>query len=73
MGALHAAELAPYGMVGIGRVLRGFRDGFLDAEHEVAVLQGPDDRAFTQALVNLRFTWAVGVRVGHVGSREPGS
>ncbi|MFD7897607.1 TfuA-like protein [Streptomyces sp. NPDC059743] len=54
MGALRAAELASYGMVGIGHIFRGFRDGRLDADDEVAVLQGPDGRALTQALVNLR-------------------
>ncbi|MFJ5842216.1 TfuA-like protein [Streptomyces shenzhenensis] len=54
MGALRAAELAPYGMVGIGRIFQGFRDGHLDADDEVAVLQCPDGKALTQALVNLR-------------------
>lgn len=54
MGALRAAELAPYGMVGIGRIYRAYRSGLLDADDSVAVLQKPDGRPLTQALVNLR-------------------
>ncbi|WP_033309247.1 TfuA-like protein [Streptomyces iakyrus] len=54
MGALRAAELAPYGMVGIGRIYGAFRSGLLDADDEVAVLQEPGGRPLTQALVNLR-------------------
>ncbi|MGW6513723.1 TfuA-like protein, partial [Streptomyces niveus] len=31
MGALRAAELTPYGMVGVGRIFEDFRSGALDA------------------------------------------
>ncbi|MFF1271352.1 TfuA-like protein [Streptomyces anulatus] len=54
MGALRAAELAPYGMVGIGRIFEGFRSGALDADDEVAVLHTEDGRPLSEALVNLR-------------------
>ncbi|MFE7117264.1 TfuA-like protein [Streptomyces sp. NPDC057654] len=54
MGALRAAELAPYGMIGIGRIYEDFRTGALEADDEVAVLHTPDGRALTEALVNLR-------------------
>ncbi|MEV7087562.1 TfuA-like protein [Streptomyces sp. NPDC093085] len=54
MGALRAAELAPYGMVGVGRVFEAFRSGALDADDEVAVLHTDDGRPLTEALVNLR-------------------
>ncbi|MFD5347661.1 TfuA-like protein, partial [Streptomyces anulatus] len=54
MGALRAAELAPYGMVGIGRIFEGFRSGALDADDEVAVLHTDDGRPLSEALVNLR-------------------
>ncbi|MEV7114261.1 TfuA-like protein [Streptomyces anulatus] len=54
MGALRAAELAPYGMVGIGRIFEDFRTGVLDADDEVAVLHTDDGRPLSEALVNLR-------------------
>lgn len=54
MGALRAAELAPYGMVGVGRIFEDFRSGVLDADDEVAVLHTDDGRPLSEALVNLR-------------------
>lgn len=54
VGALRAAELAPYGMVGIGRIFEDFRSGALDADDEVAVLHTDDGNPLSEALVNLR-------------------
>ena len=56
MGALRAAELAKYGMIGTGTVSRMYRDGVLDADDEVAVAHGPapDYRSFTVPLVVVR-------------------
>lgn len=57
MGALRAAELEPFGMVGIGRVFELFRDGDLERDDEVAVVHGPPEsgyRLFSDALVDIR-------------------
>ncbi|RLU86245.1 hypothetical protein CTZ27_25025 [Streptomyces griseocarneus] len=54
MGALRAAELAPYGMTGVGEIFHVFRSGLLDADDEVAVLHTPEGRPLSEALVNLR-------------------
>jgi len=57
MGALRAAELAPFGMRGVGAIYRGFADGTLVADDEVAVAHLPAAygyRATSEALVNLR-------------------
>jgi hypothetical protein len=57
MGALRAAELAPFGMRGVGAIYRGFVDGTLVADDEVAVAHLPAEygyRATSEALVNLR-------------------
>ncbi len=59
MGALRAAELHAFGMVGVGRIFQGYRDGELEADDEVAVLHGPVEVGFaavTEALVNVRAT-----------------
>jgi hypothetical protein len=57
MGALRAAELAPFGMLGVGAVYRAYRGGQLVADDEVAVAHLPAEYGFrptSEALVNLR-------------------
>jgi hypothetical protein len=57
MGALRAAELAPFGMRGVGAIYQGFARGALTADDEVAVAHLPAAygyRATSDALVNLR-------------------
>src|SRR6185503_3993378 len=57
MGALRAAELAPFGMVGVGTIYRAFARGDLVADDEVAVAHLPAEqgyRSISDALVNLR-------------------
>jgi len=73
MGALRAAELHTFGMVGIGRIFEWFRDGLLDADDEVAVAHGPADdgyRPVSEALVNIRATVAAAVAAS---ARDAGS
>ncbi|PSC03850.1 hypothetical protein SLNSH_16785 [Alsobacter soli] len=64
MGALRAAELCDFGMVGVGRVFEAYRDGrygsfpeLFENDDEVAVLHGPPETGFlrlSDALVDLR-------------------
>jgi hypothetical protein len=57
MGALRAAELAPFGMRGVGTIYRAYVRGTLTADDEVAVAHLPAEygyRATSDALVNLR-------------------
>jgi hypothetical protein len=59
IGALRAAELADFGMTGIGLVYRQFRSGGLTDDDEVAVLHGPAEIDYvpvTEAMVNVRST-----------------
>ncbi|MBI5067175.1 MAG: TfuA domain-containing protein [Deltaproteobacteria bacterium] len=54
MGAIRAAELAPYGMVGVGTIARWYREG-LDDDAAVALLHAGAEhgfRPFTVPLVN---------------------
>src|SRR5262245_61901218 len=71
MGALRAAELERFGMVGVGRVFEAYRDGALSDDDEVAVRQGPAEAGYvagSEAMVNLPATLArareAGVRGG---------
>lgn len=56
IGALRAAELAPYGMLGVGSIYTAYASGEIDGDDEVAVGQAPDGEfgALTWPLVNLR-------------------
>lgn len=69
MGALRAAELAPYGMRGVGAVYRMFAAGEIDGDDEVGVLHGPAAMGYppqTVAMVNLRYGCQEGARTNLV-------
>jgi hypothetical protein len=58
MGALRAAELAPFGMRGVGHIYREYARGTLVADDEVAIAHMPAEygyQATSDALVNIRF------------------
>jgi hypothetical protein len=57
MGALRAAELAAFGMVGVGQVFESFRTGELTDDDEVAISHAAAELAFkplSDAMVNIR-------------------
>jgi hypothetical protein len=66
MGALRAAELAPFGMQGVGKVFAAFRDGIwpgfpepFEDDDEVAVIHAPaalGHKPLSDAMVDLRDT-----------------
>jgi hypothetical protein len=67
IGALRAAELADFGMVGLGQVYQWYRSGVIDADDEVAVLHGPAESHFVSlslALVDVRDACAAAVAAG---------
>jgi hypothetical protein len=75
MGALRAAELAAFGMRGVGRVFEAYRDGVLppfggeafEDDDEVAVVHAPGDAGYlplSEAMVNIRCTLAAAAEGG---------
>ncbi|UVF18821.1 TfuA domain-containing protein [Microvirga terrae] len=61
MGALRAAELHRFGMVGIGEVFEAYRDGRLQRDDAVALLHGPAELGWpqlTRSLVDIHATLA---------------
>jgi len=59
MGALRAAELAAFGMEGVGAIFEAYRDGRLEDDDEVAVAHaGAEDgyRSLSEPMVNIRAT-----------------
>jgi hypothetical protein len=61
MGALRAAELAPFGMEGVGSIFESFQRGELEDDDEVTVAHGSAEdgyRLLSEAMVNIRATLA---------------
>ncbi len=61
MGALRAAELRRFGMIGCGTVFEWYRDGKIDGDDEVALWHASaefDFRPLSEPLVNIRATLA---------------
>jgi hypothetical protein len=72
MGALRAAELHAYGMIGFGWVYRAFRLGVLQDDDEVCVLHAVPELNFeplSEAMVNIRSS-VRGMRIRGLISRE---
>jgi hypothetical protein len=67
MGALRAAELADFGMEGVGAIFEMYRDGILEDDDEVAVVHSTDEfgfRAGSEAMVDIRCTLTKAVEEG---------
>ena len=59
MGALRAAELDHFGMIGVGAVYEGYRDGLYEDDDEVALHHAPPEVGYAPlsvAMVNMRAT-----------------
>ena len=72
IGALRAAELHPFGMVGVGRIFEAFRDGVLEDDDEVALIHGPTEsgyRPMSVPMVNIRRSLSDAVKAGVIGER----
>ncbi|MFT4978489.1 MAG: hypothetical protein ACI8S6_004399 [Myxococcota bacterium] len=73
MGALRAAELHTFGMVGVGAVFEAFRDGVLTGDDEVAVAHGAADdgwRPAGEAMVDVRYTLRTALQGGILSQGE---
>ncbi len=71
MGALRGAELAAFGMEGVGSIFEAFRDGRLEDDDEVAVQHGPAELGYpviSEAMVNIRRTLADAAAAGVIGA-----
>lgn len=65
MGALRAAELDTFGMVGVGHVYESYRNGVLEDDDEVAIAHATSESGFRElsdAMVNIRATAEAAMR-----------
>jgi ribosomal protein S12 methylthiotransferase accessory factor len=71
MGALRAAECAPYGFTALGAIAGWYARDVIDGDDEVAVLTHPErHEALSVALVNVRYVARVAHRRGLLDSHE---
>jgi hypothetical protein len=72
MGALRAAELAAFGMEGVGAIYEAFASGALEDDDEVAVVHAAAEegyRPLSEAMVNIRATLQAAERAGVLGQQ----
>lgn len=70
MGALRAAELDSFGMIGVGGIYRAYADGRLTGDDEVALLHAPPElgaQPLSLAQVDVRATLYAARRAGVIG------
>ncbi|MDZ7577301.1 MAG: TfuA-like protein [Candidatus Nanopelagicales bacterium] len=73
LGALRAAELEPFGMIGVGQVFQWYRSGLIEGDDEVAVVHGSPAEgfpAFSEAMVTVRATVDAAVAAGDCPPRS---
>jgi hypothetical protein len=73
MGALRAAELAPFGMIGVGKVFGKYHSGEWMDDDEVAVAHADQEhgyRPLSDAMANIRFTLERAEQEGVVSRAE---
>jgi ribosomal protein S12 methylthiotransferase accessory factor len=73
MGALRAAECAPYGFTPLGAIARWYASGAIDGDDEVAVLTDPrTNESLSVPLVDVRYVLRLAQRRGVLTAAECG-
>lgn len=73
MGALRAAELALFGMRGIGRVFESYLSGEIEGDDEVALVHADEEMGnihLTEALVNIRYACQLAQEASLLSTQE---
>ncbi|MDD1772133.1 MAG: TfuA-related McrA-glycine thioamidation protein [Methanomassiliicoccales archaeon] len=71
MGALRAAELHHYGMIGVGRIFEMYSQGEIEGDDEVALVFDPETlEPLSEPLVNTRFLLNGAVKDGIISNED---
>ena len=74
MGALRAAELRPYGMIGVGRIYELYSTGTIEGDDEVALVFDPETlQPLSEPMVNLRCLLDEALSHGAISDGERGA
>jgi hypothetical protein len=72
MGALRAAELHPFGMIGVGLIYRWYRATPMADDDDVAVAMAPVEfgsQSISDSMINMRLTFRRAMRLGLIDRR----
>lgn len=72
MGAIRAAELQPFGMVGVGEIFRRFSTGEFEDDDEVAIVHATAEHGYqplSEAMANLRLGLESATAKGAISAR----
>lgn len=71
IGALRACELDLYGMIGVGKIYRWYKQGIISADDEVAVVFHPNTyQPLSEPLVNIRATLELLISRGMISKAD---
>ncbi len=71
MGALRASELDDFGMIGVGKVYRAYRDGDVESDDDVAVTINPDNlEQLSEALISMNYNFKRALDNGIINNSE---
>ena len=71
MGALRASEMDGFGMIGVGRIYKWYKDGTINSDDEVALAFHPEMLvALSEPLVNIRATLIRAIEKGEITIEE---
>lgn len=73
MGALRAAELHSFGMIGVGAIFEAYRDGELMDDDEVTIVHADTDadcKPLSVAMVDIRATLSRALKLGVIDASE---
>ncbi len=69
MGALRAAEMADFGMIGVGKIFERYRSAAIIDDDEVVLMHGPSEEDYlplSLPLINIRFTLELAQQEGRM-------
>jgi len=73
MGALRAAEMVTFGMLGVGQIYEGYRSGRLNDDDDVALVHNEFGEPLSDAMVDIQATVASGVANGLISKLSAGA
>lgn len=71
MGALRASELDDFGMIGVGKVYKAYKNGEIESDDDVAVVFNPQNtEQLSEALVSMSYNFQEAFKQGLISSED---
>lgn len=71
MGALRASELADFGMIGVGKVYKAYKNGKIESDDDVAVVFNPQTlEQLSEALISMSYNFKRACKQGLISEED---